>query len=211
MRRKILIPSLPLSLLCACVERQPLSSHDGGARQSGAGTVAPRQGETHYTRHATATTRAEIIALRINGPFALGDRAGVFRAVNEWNVALKGFVRFEIVLESSPKPAGKTWTVVAAHGNAPQSLAFTYATPSGGLMVVYLERRPGRSRHARARPCPRPWTRQRRADGGALPSDAAAVRRQSSGSSSGGQAQLAAWPAPLVRNLAGSTSPAPAS
>jgi hypothetical protein len=112
--------------------RQPLSSHDGGARQSGAGTVAPRQGETHYTRHATATTRAEIIALRINGPFGLGDRAGVFRAVNEWNVALKGFVRFEIVLESSPKPAGKTWTVVAAQGNAPQSTLAFMPLPAAG-------------------------------------------------------------------------------
>jgi hypothetical protein len=94
--------------------------------------VAPRQGETHYTRHATATTRAEIIALRINGPFGLGDRAGVFRAVNEWNVALKGFVRFEIVLESSPKPAGKTWTVVAAQGNAPQSTLAFMPLPAAG-------------------------------------------------------------------------------
>ncbi len=141
MRRKILIPSLLLSLLCACVDDNhyllSTATHDSLT----AATETPLRGQVRYTRHDAATTRGEIIAIRINSPFGLGDRAKVFRAVNEWNVALNGFVRFEIVPEGGPKPTGKTWTVVAVQGKAPQStLAFTYATPNGGLMAVYLDR-----------------------------------------------------------------------
>ena len=144
MRRKFLIPSLLLSLLCACVDdnRHLLSSTTPDNLVPAA--VAPRQRELHYTRHAAATTRAEIIALRINAPFVPGDRGKIMRAVNEWNVALNGFVRFEIVPEGSLPPAGKTWTIVASGGNAPSgpaALAFTYALPNGGgLMAIYVDR-----------------------------------------------------------------------
>jgi len=144
MRRKILIPSLLLSLLCACVDDNRYLLTTATPDNLVPAIETPLRGEVHYTRHAAATTRAEIIALRINGPFVLGDRAKVFRAVNEWNLALNGFVRFEIVPEGSPPPAGKTWTIVASQDNAPaarSALAFTYALPNGGgLMAVYLDR-----------------------------------------------------------------------
>jgi hypothetical protein len=144
MRRKILIPSLLLSLLCACVDDNryllTTTQHDNLVPA----IEMPRRDDVHYTRHAATTTRAEIVSLRINGPFVLGDRAKVFRAVNEWNQALNGFVRFEIVPEGGPPPAGKTWTIVASHDNPPaarSALAFTYALPNGGgLMAVYLDR-----------------------------------------------------------------------
>ena len=143
MRRKILIPSLLLSLLCACVDDNryllTTATHDNLVPA----IDTPRRAELHYTAHAAATTRAEIIALRLSGPFGLGDRARIFRAVNEWNVALNGFVRFEIVPEGGPPTGGKSWTILASNDNAPaarSALAFTYATPSGGLMAVYLDR-----------------------------------------------------------------------
>lgn len=144
MRRKILMPSLLLSLLCACVDDNRYLLDTATPDNLVPAAAAPQRAAMHYTRHAAATTRAEIISVRINDPFAPGDRAKVFRAVNEWNVALNGYVRFEIVPEGRPRPAGKTWTVVAAQGNAPAAqstmLAFTYATPNGGLIAVYMDR-----------------------------------------------------------------------
>jgi hypothetical protein len=142
MRRKILIPSLLLSLLCACVDDNRYLT-----TTTPDNLVSPIEGPqpAHYTSHAVPTTRTEIIAIRINGPFALGDRAKVHRAVNEWNLALNGFVRFEIIPDGGSWRAGKTWTIVATEGgnSLPNRsvLAFTYALPNGGgLMAVYRDR-----------------------------------------------------------------------
>src|SRR5262249_54468105 len=65
MRREILIPSLLLSMLCASVDdnRYLLTTHDNLVPA----IETPRSGELHYTRHAAAPVRAEIISLRING------------------------------------------------------------------------------------------------------------------------------------------------
>ena len=85
--------------------------------------------------------------LHIAGPFHLADRAKILRAVNEWNVALNGFVRFAIVDDAEARQAAP---LLDDHG-APASarvasspttvLAHTQAIPDArGLMFVYLDR-----------------------------------------------------------------------
>ena len=147
MRRKIVIPALMMMwLLCGCVDGSRYLLTTAGPDNLMPAATAATAGEFRYTSHVATTTRAEIIALAISGPFVLGDRGKILRAVNEWNVALNGFVRFEIVPDGRPRLAGRTWTIVATRGNPPSSavgspLAFTYAIPdAGGLMAVYVDR-----------------------------------------------------------------------
>jgi hypothetical protein len=147
MRRKIAIPALMMMwLLCSCADDSRYLLTTAGPDNLMPAATAATAGEFRYTSHVATTTRAEIIALAISGPFVPGDRGKILRAVNEWNVALNGFVRFEIVPEGRPRPAGRTWTIVATHGNPPSAaagppLAFTYAIPdAGGLMAVYVDR-----------------------------------------------------------------------
>jgi Putative peptidase family len=90
--------------------------------------------------------------LRIKGSFTPGDRAKILRAVNEWNVALNGLVRFTIVDDSSVPVANprqsRPWSIMAAQGISPRvvpgptiALAHTQPLPgSGGLMIVYVDR-----------------------------------------------------------------------
>jgi len=151
MHRKIVIPSLILSLLCACIDDtnylMTTSLTDSAATRDAASTTAVR-----YTSNAATATTTEVIPLRISGPFELYDRAKILRAVNEWNVALNGFARFDILPDGAPAVAGKShaapWMIAAVKGNggraasgAATALAHTYGNPdSGGLMTVYLDR-----------------------------------------------------------------------
>lgn len=146
MHRKIVIPSLLLSLLCACIDDtnylMTTSLTDSPVPRGGAPTGV------RYTNNAAAVTTAEVISLRIAGPFELHDRAKLLRAVNEWNVALNGFMRFDILPDGSPPVSGKSWLIVAMRGNGGRSppgvpivLAHTYDGGDGsGLMTVYLDR-----------------------------------------------------------------------
>jgi len=148
MRLRILASSLLLSLLPGCMESGYLVTNLAGDP-----IVASRQASAlRYTTHQPAAAAEEIVPLRIKGSFAPGDRAKILRAVNEWNVALNGFVRFAIVEDSgasatnarSPRP----WSIMAAEGISPRvmpgptiALAHTQPLPgSGGLMIVYVDR-----------------------------------------------------------------------
>jgi Matrixin len=150
MHRKIVIPALLLSLLCACIDDTKYlmtSLNDSAVARDEASMPAAR-----YTSHAATATATEIIPVRVTGPFTPYDRAKILRAVNEWNVALNGFARFDILPDGAPAVAGKShaapWMIVAVQGNkaraasgAATALAHTYGDPtSGGLMTVYLDR-----------------------------------------------------------------------
>ena len=147
---KLFISSLLLSLLPGCMESGYLvTSLAGDPAASGrpAQVTALR-----YTNHRPAATAAEIVPLRIKGSFTPGDRAKILRAVNEWNVALNGFVRFTIVEDPEPPVANarqsRPWSIMAAEGISPRvvpgptiALAHTQPLPgSGGLMIVHLDR-----------------------------------------------------------------------
>ena len=79
--------------------------------------------------------------------FSLHERAKILRAVNEWNVVLNGFVRFEIMPDGNDGSPGarQHWVITSKQGGQstglPTTLAATYpVTDVGGLMVIYVER-----------------------------------------------------------------------
>jgi len=147
---RILASSFLLSLLPDCMESGYLVT---SLASDPAAAVRPAQGTAlRYTNHRPAATAEEIVPLRIKGSFSPGDRAKILRAVNEWNVALNGFVRFTIVEDSgaaavNARPS-RPWSIMAAEGISPRvvpgptiALAHTQPLPgSGGLMIVYVDR-----------------------------------------------------------------------
>ena len=150
MRLRILASSFLLSLLPGCMESAYLVTSLAG---DPAAAVRPAQDAARrYTNHRPAATAEEIVPLRIKGSFTPGDRAKILRAVNEWNVALNGFVRFTIVEDSGTSAANarqsRPWSIMAAQGISPRvvpgptiALAHTQPLPgSGGLMIVYVDR-----------------------------------------------------------------------
>lgn len=147
---KLFISSLLLSLLPGCMESGYLVTSLAGDPVIAA---QPAQvASLRYTNHRPAATAEETVPLRIKGSFSPGDRAKILRAVNEWNVALNGFVRFTIVEESGVSTANarqsRPWSIMAAEGIGPRvapgptiALAHTQAIPgAGGLMIVYVDR-----------------------------------------------------------------------
>ena len=145
---RILASSLLLSLLPGCTDTGYLVT---SLADHSVTTGRPAQSPAlRYTNHRPAATAAEIVPLRLAGSFSPGDRAKILRAVNEWNVALNGFVRFTII-DASSMPVANTrqprpWSIMAADGVGPSrgpiiALAHTQAVPgAGGLMIVYLDR-----------------------------------------------------------------------
>jgi hypothetical protein len=141
---KLTIASLLLALLSACAESGNLL----GALSSD--QPEDSQVESHYTRNsATAAAQSEIVALRIADSFGLGDRAKILRAVSEWNLALNGFVRFEVIPDQAVAARGlQSWRIVPAKGDGLQlprgssvPLAVTQPiTSASGLMVVHVDR-----------------------------------------------------------------------
>jgi Putative peptidase family len=149
MSLRILASSFLLSLLPGCMESGYLVTSLAGDPVAGG---QPAQiAALRYTNHRPAATAEEIVPLRIKGSFIPGDRAKILRAVNEWNVALNGFVRFTIEDSgASTSTAGhsRPWSIMAAQGISPRvvpgptiALAHTQPLPgSGGLMIVYVDR-----------------------------------------------------------------------
>jgi hypothetical protein len=77
-----------------------------------------------YTTNGVAALRTEVMPVRIGDGFTAYERARILRAVNEWNYALNGHVRFEIVSENAP------YEIVASSLKAPN--------PPPGLRLRYL-------------------------------------------------------------------------
>jgi hypothetical protein len=105
--------------------------------------AAPR----HYTNHAASTAAPEIVTLQIDGSFNADDRAKVLLAVEEWNHALNGYVRFDVASSDGWRP--RAWNIRAERGGSPdapdgagQPLSFTQAglASIGGKMVIYVDR-----------------------------------------------------------------------
>ena len=148
---RILAASLLLSLLPGCTESGYLVTSLAGDPIATSRPPA-RDAASRYTSHPPAATTEEVVPLRIKGSFSVGDRAKILRAVNEWNVALNGFVRFTIVEGSEAAATGarqsRPWSIMAAEGISPRvvpgptvALAVTQPLPgSGGLMIVYVDR-----------------------------------------------------------------------
>jgi hypothetical protein len=147
---KMFISSILLSLLPGCMESGYLVT---SLAADPVATGQPTQATAlRYTNHRPAVIVEEMVPLRITGSFSPGDRAKILRAVNEWNVALNGFVRFTIVDDSSAPITNarqsRPWSIMAAEGVGPRvalgptiALAHTQAVPgAGGLMIVYLDR-----------------------------------------------------------------------
>jgi hypothetical protein len=77
-----------------------------------------------YTTNGVAALRTEVMPVRIGDGFTAYERARILRAVNEWNYALNGHVRFEIVEEEAP------YEIVASSLRAPN--------PPPGVRPKYL-------------------------------------------------------------------------
>jgi hypothetical protein len=151
MRRKIIsplfIPLLVLPLLGGCLGPEYLMTHAPGERPALEDKASLHERQPRYTSHPGATVRSEIVPLIVTDSFSLYERAKIQRAVNEWNVALNGFVRFEVVPDANKVTSRvrERWLISSKPGGQntglPATLAATYpVTGVGGLMVVYVER-----------------------------------------------------------------------
>ena len=111
------------------------------------GVTSLRDAVLHYTSRPEVTIRSEIVALIVSDTFSLYERTKILRAVNEWNVALNGFVRFEIMSAGNDATSGASehWTITSQRGGQNSdthiTLAATYPVVDiGGLMVIYVDR-----------------------------------------------------------------------
>jgi hypothetical protein len=147
MRCKTIIPLLVLTLLGGCLGPEYLMTRTPSEPSALEETASLRDAGLHYTSHPGATVRSQIVSLIVTDTFSLYERAKILRAVNEWNVALNGFVRFEVVPDANKVTSRvrERWLISSKPGGQntglPATLAATYpVTGVGGLMVVYVER-----------------------------------------------------------------------
>ena len=147
MRCKTIIPLLVLTLLGGCLGPEYLMTRTPTEPSALEETASLRDRGLHYTSHRGATVRSEIVSLIVTDTFSLYERAKILRAVNEWNVALNGFVRFEIMPDGNDATSGahEHWVITSKQGGQstglPTTLAATYPVAVvGGLMVIYVER-----------------------------------------------------------------------
>ena len=147
MRCKTIVPLLVLPLLGGCFGPEYLMTRTPSEPSAVEQTTSLRDAGLHYTSHQRATVRSEIVSLVVADTFSLHERAKILRAVNEWNVVLNGFVRFEIMPDGNDASPGarQHWVITSKQGGQstglPTTLAATYpVTDVGGLMVIYVER-----------------------------------------------------------------------
>jgi hypothetical protein len=147
MRCKTIIPLLVLTLLGGCLGPEHLMTRTPSEPSALEETASLRDAGLHYTSHPGATVRSQIVSLIVTDTFSLYERAKILRAVNEWNVALNGFVRFEIMPDGNDATSGahEHWVITSKQGGQstglPTTLAATYPVAVvGGLMVIYVER-----------------------------------------------------------------------
>jgi hypothetical protein len=102
--------------------------------------IACSDAPPRYTAHPPSRSD-EIYTLRILDGFSIGERAKIMRAVNEWNFALNGVARFEIV--DAPEKAG--WIILASDSYTPNRpgdypIAETMGSGEAGVLMVFLNR-----------------------------------------------------------------------
>jgi Matrixin len=143
----LIIPLLALTLLSGCLGPEYLTTRTPSEPSALEETASLRDPGLHYTSHPGATARPEIVALIVAETFSLHERAKILRGVNEWNVALNGFVRFEIMSNGNHATTGANlhWTITSQQGgqnsDTPTTLGATYpAVGIGGLMVIHVGR-----------------------------------------------------------------------
>lgn len=100
-----------------------------------------------YTHHPGSAVAPRIIPLSLEGQFTAAERANILRAIEEWNYALNGFIRLDVV---APGSVRGIWSIRAEKGGSPQApnpvagqpLSSTTANfwSSGGEMLVYVDR-----------------------------------------------------------------------
>ena len=110
-----------------------LSSIDARARPAGAACPAGAHASLHP---------GDLLHLQIDRGFSPYERAKLLQAVNEWNYALAGALRFDIV-EAAPAGGAPVWHVLVnralSRESAPRGgyeLAITLANASGGGLVM---------------------------------------------------------------------------
>lgn len=121
-----IIPPLVLILMSGCDAPQYLSANTPD------GNVV---GFERYTSRAKASPRSEVFALVVADTFSPSERAQIARAVNQWNVILKGFIRFEIMAEDAgaSSEADERWVInsnQSFHGEPSNALAVTRSHPA---------------------------------------------------------------------------------
>jgi Matrixin len=147
-----IIPQLFLFMLGGCLGPDYLvTSIEPVSFTETAGLHDP---EPRYTSHHSTAAKPEIVRIAVDEQFTLYERAKILRAINEWNLVLNGFVRFDI----SPMTNGsrsaadhlQSWFIVPERGGRPppvngttlgHALAATLSAPQvGGMVVVYVDR-----------------------------------------------------------------------
>jgi hypothetical protein len=131
------------SVLFAILATLLLQAGGSEANAQGFPSSEPRR----YTHHPGSAGAPRIIAMTLEGQFTAAERAGILRAIEEWNYALNGFIRLDVV---APGSARGIWSIRAEKGGTPvapnpvagQALSSTTANfwSSGGEMLIYVDR-----------------------------------------------------------------------
>ncbi len=142
-----IIPLLMLLVMSGCLGPEYLSTRTPHRPSALEQSSSLRDAGLHYTSHAAATVRSEIFSLIVADTFSLYERAKILRAVNEWNVALNGFIRFEIMPERGVRASGarEHWVITSKQGThstgSSTTLAATYFAPGiGGVVAIHVDR-----------------------------------------------------------------------
>lgn len=139
----IAAPLVGLSLLGGCAQQPQYLLSERTDAAPLATTSDLRDVPARYTQHAPSTATAKVVKLRIDSKFTDDEQAKIFSAVREWNYALNGAVRFDVVSDLSVV----NWTIIPTREGllpvewqTPQPLVAHMQYGNGGVIVVYVSR-----------------------------------------------------------------------
>jgi hypothetical protein len=151
MRALFALPLLGLSLLGACAQQQPqlLLAEPGSAQSSTLDDVPAT-----YTNHLAGVTTNRVIPLYVASGFTTGEQERIQAAIQEWNHALNGSVRFDVASATGDGTQPGAWSIAPGKdtlgtsstgwGHLP-SLTINQRLPSnGGSILVFTDRLGGR-------------------------------------------------------------------
>jgi hypothetical protein len=108
--------------------------------------VASASATARYLQQPASTAAPKTIALTLEGSFNADETANIQRAVQEWNHALNGFIRLDLV---AGRGGSSSWSIRAERGGSPhttkpggQPLASSQTgfLGIGGTMLIYVDR-----------------------------------------------------------------------